>query len=877
MRHCVFPAFSALILAPAAGIILLLSGGCAGGPLSGFKSDVGAPAPATETPFSFDGYTNHWQGVYRNGYSYGSFIRINVPDAEKTIARARQDIAESLGLPGLRMQEGFFEGLSDGCETLDNPSPEALRDAFRSSDTVLAFVDNDAEIAATLKSKSPCASSSAPLEAFVLKKGRSTLHVALGEKEALETFKAVLADAQAVIGEFDLKRGWFGAETLERSVTCAPGNPIEVMGAGMNEGNSWFVFCGLYEFLLGKQLQQWVDEAGASVVTDLGTNPLYGCDDYEGIQIQEMRLPEDWERFQREKHGYIFRPVPETGLGTGAACDGYFATSGHKRQADTWDKPFVIRTGGMLDGPDNSMVLFVPKGTAFDRKQMWDAIMDRRSVCVENGGVIMGPDRFRRTIQLLTLDRKYLEALFGDRMNMLAEVEGHTLRVNVTNLQDHAADGTFSLQLPDGLSVKGEASRRLRVAPGATEQVAFELLPAEKAMGHPNAVLARFDWGDGSKEVLASVNLPPAVSTHQLLYGPASGCAFPVSVHNITEEGTVPVKVTVKDASGKEVLAEERTLDVAKAANATETFDLILAPGAYTVVAEAMGISAETRLGIGDEAGEVTLREVDLNGDGVNEYVMENDMVRVTLLTTGARVIEYYVKSKDDNVFFKLWPEKPVDDDRYNREWGFYPYGGFEDFLGQASVETHKVYDAEVLKAGGAYAEVRMRADYYGSVIEKTFSLYGGTPLLGIRFALDMVHPEMNILGPQPIIQIGKDHGLEDHFIIPEEDGLHTYLMDPVNYYGKVLYPTEGWNAAQDMKEGVSFVGAFPVRRPYFLHMWMNLPTNGDSHYSYTELQPWLPLYQHNTSYFSYYMWADGTPWEESLKELRNRNLITQR
>ena len=64
-----------------------------------------------------------------------------------------------------------------------------------------------------------------------------------------------------------------------------------------------------------------------------------------------------------------------------------------------------------------------------------------------------------------------------------------------------------------------------------------------------------------------------------------------------------------------------------------------------------MGISATTQLGIGAEPGEVTLKATDIDGDGVDEYIMENDRVRVTLLTTGARVIEYYVKSKDDNVF----------------------------------------------------------------------------------------------------------------------------------------------------------------------------------------------------------------------------------
>ncbi len=106
---------------------------------------------------------------------------------------------------------------------------------------------------------------------------------------------------------------------------------------------------------------------------------------------------------------------------------------------------------------------------------------------------------------------------------------------------------------------------------------------------------------------------------------------------------------------------------------------------------------------------------VDLNGDGLLEYRLENDKVRVTLLAIGARVIEYVVKERNDNVLFKLWPEKEPTDRRPFRERGFYPYGGFEDFLGQASIETHKVYDAELVRDGGTSASVRMTADYYGN------------------------------------------------------------------------------------------------------------------------------------------------------------------
>ena len=89
-------------------------------------------------------------------------------------------------------------------------------------------------------------------------------------------------------------------------------------------------------------------------------------------------------------------------------------------------------------------------------------------------------------------------------------------------------------------------------------------------------------------------------------------------------------------------------------------FDLELAPGEYEVKVTAQGVDYTSQLGVGKAEGKPYLYEVDLNSDGVNEIRMENDSVQVTLLTTGARVIEYIVKSRNDNVFAQIWPKKAI-------------------------------------------------------------------------------------------------------------------------------------------------------------------------------------------------------------------------
>jgi hypothetical protein len=375
------------------------------------------------------------------------------------------------------------------------------------------------------------------------------------------------------------------------------------------------------------------------------------------------------------------------------------------------------------------------------------------------------------------------------------------------------------------------------------------------------------------------MDLPPAISVHRLLYGQAPEVIFPVSIHNFGDTDSFPVHIQVHaEASPHRAVFEKTEKCEAPPGKFKElSLKLALNSGAYTVKVGALGAVAKSQLGVEAPSGRATCAEVDLNNDGVPEYAMENDRVKVTLLTTGARIIEYVVKEKNDNILFKLWPEKETTDRRPFRERGFYPYGGFEDFLGQASIETHKVYQAEVVRKEGPSVQVRMAADYYGNRLEKTFTLYGDSPLVEVRFALTFRNPELNMLGPQPILALGEKHWTEDIFIVPATTGRREFRMRPEEYFGEVVFLEEGWNVGHDTVEDVSFAGAFPVSEPEFLHLWMNHPSNGESHHYYAEFQPWVPIFRQNVRYFSYYLWGAPGPWENAVTELRRRNLITTR
>ena len=868
--------------------------------LAGFTRVSGEPAAAAPVVWKgrFSGYTNYWQTIAWSWHQHGNLFLIGQPDIGQAIAQNKADIAKELGIPGLVLDEGFLSAwLGSAATELEEPTADALGKALDLGD-VLAWVKSSSPLGVKLRAKAPGlagaraafgsyqagAADYRELIAFALADGKRRLFVVVSDcADCRRRFTDLLTGVSDVVRRYDLHRGWFGTGTLLHSVTCHPGHPLEVIGQGLSQGNDWFTFSGYMDYLMQDQLPAWLEKVGLDVAVDVGTSKAshslgtvaYGLKDYDGFKIQDMPTEEEWIRFVKERDGYIFRPVYAPDCDK-FYYDGQIAVDGNKKQIDTEDVPFILQTGLIKEEPPAAMVLFLEKGRLLGRREMWRALLDRRAVGVLPLGRMMGPAPLREALQMLLLDRVYLEDLFADRVQLEAAVEGYDLRVRMANNGGSSLSTTLAIRPAPELTVD-KRSADIQLPPGTDRSFSFALSPSAAAMAKANPILIEARWKGGKKRTLAVLDLPPAVSVHKLLYGQAPEVVYPVSIHNFTEAKSYPVEVKVfaKDRPSTPVLVRSLTGTAGTSEHQALEFRLPLQPGSYTVRTTALGVIDETQLGVGAPAGKVTVTPVDIDGDGLMEYRLENDKVKVTLLAIGARVIEYIVKEKNDNVLFKLWPEKEATDRRPFRERGFYPYGGFEDFLGQASIETHKVYDAEVVKAGGTSASVRMWADYYGNRIEKVFTLDGSSPLLEVRFALEFRNPELNMLGPQPILALGEKHWTEDVFVIPAKSGRREVRMRPEEYFGEVFFLKEGWNSGRDTVEDVSFVGAFPVSEPEFLHMWMNHPSNGESAHYYAEFQPWVPIFQKTVRYFSYYMWAAAGPWEKGLEELRRRNLIT--
>ena len=855
-------------------------------PESGDKSTV-------VNKINFNGYTNHWQDDYTQWHRYGNLFKIALPDLRPTILQSKVDIAEDLGLSGLLMQEGFLTLLFENSyRTIENPALEELENMIGQGNT-LVITDSATDVGQKLEKKAkdifewadnlPSHQFDAPdlerIKAFYLVNGDNYLFViSSSSKNQTSHLQSLIENTRNLLDKYNLHKGWFGASTLLKSVTCEPGHPLEVIGLGMNEGNSWFVFDGYMDFLAKKELGSWVDEVDLPIVADAGFSPIYGCKDYEGLQVQDMATPQAWIDYAHKKGGYAFRPVYDPGSDN-YEFDGYIANRGNKEQIDNENVPFINKSGYLSGNLTSSMVLFIEKEKPLTRESIWDAIMNRKEVAILEQAKMMGPAQYRNALQLLYLDKNYLENYFNDNLDIQTKVEGYDLIVNLKNYTSNSILGKMDIATSPAIEVDKYSLEEVTLNAYETKQVKIPLTPLSGAMGRTNPVAIHFSWGDKKKTTVTMLDLPPAISMHQLLYAQAPEVRFPVTIHNFSKESSFPVEVVVyeKDNPQKEVLRQTKKCEAAPASFKKMDFLLQLKPGDYMVKANALGTTSESQLGVGRAEGRPYVYEVDLNSDGVNEYRMENDSVQVTLLRTGARVIEYIVKSKNDNVFFKAWPEKAENHKSPYRERRYYPYGGFEDFLGQASMETHRVYDARIVQKEGSYVQVEMETDYFGNHLKKIFTLYGNSPLLEVRFELDFKNPEANVLGPQPILELGKSHGTEDVFTVPAVGGLKEYRMRPEEYYGQAIDIKEGWNAGYDTMEDISFVGAFPVAQPLFLHMWMNHPSNTDAPHYYLEYQPWTPIIQKSTMYFSYYMWASSGSWQNAVDELRKRNLITEK
>ena len=332
------------------------------------------------------------------------------------------------------------------------------------------------------------------------------------------------------------------------------------------------------------------------------SGPFSDCRDYEGFQNQSMFTKDSWNKYAREKGGYVFRQVWDTAADH-FDYDGYLAIEGNKEQIDNEDVPFVMPTGYLSGHALSGMVLFLEKDEAFTRESMWEAILDRREVGVLEQGKMMGPASYRNAMQMLLLDRVHLEEYFGDRIGLEARTEDYELQVRVTNSSTDAVSGTLDLVLSPGLKVQGSSEVSVSLQPQQSKTLKFNLLPGKEAMDYSNPVAIHFNWDGKKKSTLAMLDLPQTISVHRLLYAHAPEVSYPVTIHNFTAKSSFPVKIQVVDGEDKEVYKTSQKCETSQGTFKDMLFKLELPAGNYKVKLSALGVDYESQLGVGKSEG----------------------------------------------------------------------------------------------------------------------------------------------------------------------------------------------------------------------------------------------------------------------------------
>ncbi|NLP10018.1 hypothetical protein GX408_06420 [bacterium] len=303
---------------------------------------------------------------------------------------------------------------------------------------------------------------------------------------------------------------------------------------------------------------------------------------------------------------------------------------------------------------------------------------------------------------------------------------------------------------------------------------------------------------------------------------------------------------------------------------------LDLPQGDYAAVVSASGDTVRGQIAIRRFKGSATVHEEDLNQDGVPEIVLENQKVKATILLTGGRIIEYIIKSRNENLLFKLWPQTPPWHGEPRGALAFYPYGGLEEFIGYPYIAGHINYQYKIVRANGNFVRVELWANVHGSKIAKTITLPAEGQVLEVRYSFDEMDPSLHVIGINPLIEIGPSTGPEDVYIFPEKTLVSRRpVLD--RYYGAACFLEQGWAVGYDTQMDVSLLIGYPVNDAIYLHMWNNHPDNTPTPYYYTELQPWLAIKPLTTTYFSYYLLGHDGDWSTALEAFTKLGLLTKK
>jgi len=801
----------------------------------------------------------------------------SLPDLEGDIKNISLELEEELDVNGLWIEEGFINGiLKIGYkERLEFPSVDELEAYKGQSNAFLVTLEESPE---TLKfcKKIPDHALKAELKAF---RDQNLFIILSKRKEKSIEFSKLVEETVKIISKYKFCKGWPGYFSGYYTITPKVEHPLDLISKALKDRCSWILLCGYNDILALNKVKPFLDELSWPFVISAGQP----SSDKKAVMYKMKYYPNPQDcplprciKFTKENKGLLFIRYCDVDFEVkDEDFHGYLLSSQEGELAEKLNKPFITSFEGNMGSYPPSMILLIGRDEELNEETLFKAILDKRAIVIFPRGKIFGSSLLSKSLKLLVLEREYLRESFGEDVELEAEFENDHLKVTLLNRSAETLTGELKIQVSSSIKLEVEEST-ISLKPEEKVERRFPVSFTKMAAARENLALASFTWMRGRVYALTHKAIPEPISTYSILYEEVGDVKVSFTVYNYTRNSSVDVKIEVWSEGN---ILESRDIKVnvpSWTSKRVETKVSVYKPSEYLIKFYALGYEKQVKLVASEHEGWVKVRRVDYDKDGLNEIVMENEYVKVTILPIGGRVIEYLLKERNENIFFVIWPKKPDNWKVPGRKAQYWPYGGLEEFLNYPTFDGHVPFKCEVEEEGPTRARVKAKVNVKGNLVEKIFTLYGDSPLLEVRYKLN-VNPEINILGVNPLIELGRRSDMQDVYYFPTVRGVEERRALHTRNYGECFFHSEGWTAGYDTEEDISIIMGFDANQPFLVHLWQNTPSNVASQHCYVEVQPWVKLSPHVDNYFTYYILGYNGHWKDALENFKKLGLLTRR
>ncbi|MGC9175093.1 MAG: hypothetical protein ACP5GO_04500 [Thermoprotei archaeon] len=660
--------------------------------------------------------------------------------------------------------------------------------------------------------------------------------------------------------QHDVIKGWPMVTSGWYMVTPVPRHPASIVSDALRLGSQWAIFIGPNENEAVGELSAKLKELGMNFtaisgqLSGDGKLVMVNWESYPDPQSSDLTQVLNSRRSDKGLLFAVFGNLSDSDMDLlKGKVDGYAFHEGNSEFIEDKDSFIVLPYHLDVGEVPYSMWLFTGKDDLPLEEKVLSSLKSGKAVGIFDDGRVVGSAFLTNLARMLMADRHHLMRYLPDPTTMKCAITSNYLEVRLTNSGHEEVKGVLRAFSSSGIKIKnGEVG--VTLAPGETSLLRFDVDYEANASGSYALALTKFSSDKGTWMDLSYAEVPPELSLPSIFVSDGNKVALPLTMVNVS--GKSRFDVTLKVFSGdKELISENKRERYAPLIKHKTKFLANLSAGSYVLKASSPCQSAACKLIVFQPMGMAEARYEKPCCEGTEEVVLENESIKARIIPIGGRLIEFTLKEGDVPLLFKLYPKRPEDWRAPGRKRRFYPFGGLEEFIQQPTVEGHEPFTLSILRRRGTAASARAEACIHKNVLRKTFTLFGGSSLLQVLYEADFVNPELNVIGVNPIIRIGQVIDSRHVVAFPYE-GRVVRERYKGKLFGKRVKLDENWIAVYDEQEKAGLITAYDRNVPFLTHIWMNTPDNGDSHYGYIEVQPWIKVQHRTTTYFSYYMYG---------------------